>query len=143
VSVVVAAALAGGCGSGSGVAGPPPSTGVPVTPTSVTTTPPPPPTTVWRPGATAATSELAAAGFVSAWATGNRVAAAQSASPAAVSALFAAPYPVDHLQFRGCGQVPVTCTYRNTASATGEIYQIVVAQTASGRWFVSSAIVES
>lgn len=89
------------------------------------------------PPAPASSSEGAAVALTSAWGSGDRARAAQVATPAAVATLFALPYPRDNLQFRSCSNgSPSTCTYRNTASSTGEIYDLVVVQVTRG-WYVT------
>lgn len=109
---------------------------------SVTTAPPTTPTTVWAPSAPQPSPDAAAARLVSAWSTANQALAATVAAPAAVSALFAQPYPAGYLQARGCtsGASPATCTYRNTK--TNGIYEIEVSS-GTGGWYVSSVTPES
>lgn len=88
------------------------------------------------PSSPASSSEDAAVALTSAWGSGDRARAAQVATPAAVTTLFALPYPRGNLQFRSCSNgSPSTCTYRNTASSAGEIYDLVVVQVAKG-WYV-------
>lgn len=66
------------------------------------------------------------------------------ATTTAVTTLFAIPYPRSNLQFRSCssGPSPNTCTYRNTASSAGELFQIIAVQGPSG-WYVSSVVDET
>ena len=88
------------------------------------------------PSSPQSSSEGAAVALTSAWSSGDRARAAQVATPDAVATLFAIPYPRDNLQFRSCSNgSPSTCTYRNTASSAGEIYDLVVVQGAKG-WYV-------
>jgi hypothetical protein len=90
------------------------------------------------PSSPASSAEDAAASLISAWGSANRARAAQVATAGAVATLFALPYPQDNLQFRSCSNgSPATCTYRNTASSTGEIYDLVVAQVPRG-WYVTA-----
>lgn len=80
---------------------------------------------------------------MAAWGDGNRTEAAQIASPAAIAALFAVPYPAGYLQSRGCTDPstnPGTCTYRNTR--TDGIYEITVIESPSG-WYVSAVTPET
>jgi hypothetical protein len=95
------------------------------------------------PTAAQAAPDAAAARLVSAWAAGDRATAATVASPAAVEALFAAPYPGPGLAIpRGCstGFSPIVCTYGppGGAAPTDSIYEISVAHDAAG-WYVTSA----
>ena len=101
-----------------------------------------PTTTLWAPTSPQPTPDAAASRLVSAWASGNRSAAATVASPPAVDALFAQTYPDGYLQARGCttGANPATCTYRNTK--TDGIYEIGVTSGPSG-WYVSSVTPET
>ncbi len=88
------------------------------------------------PGAPASSATSAAVALASAWSSGDRARASRVATPGAVAALFALPYPQGNLQFRSCSTgSPSTCTYRNTASSTGEIYDLMVVQVAAG-WYV-------
>lgn len=137
LAAVVAAA---GCSSGSV------STTTSTTPVPRTLAPPDTAAPTTGPGTTAgvvpsspaSSAEDAAAALVSAWSSGNRARAAQIATAGAVATLFALPYPQDNLQSRGCSNgTPATCTYRNTASSTGEIYDLVVAQSPRG-WYVTA-----
>jgi len=108
-----------------------------VAPTTSTTS-----TTLRTPTSPQPTPDAAASRLVSAWASGNRDAAAAVASPQAVDALFAQTYPAGYLQARGCttGANPATCTYRNTK--TDGIYEIAVTSGPSG-WYVSSVTPET
>src|SRR5438067_2406035 len=86
-----------------------------------------PPTTRWAPAGAQASPDAAAARLVDAWATHDRTLAASVASPAAVAALFAVPYPGAGLAIsRGCsaGFPPIVCTYGppGGAAATNSIY---------------------
>jgi hypothetical protein len=117
-----------------------PSTTAPVAPSTSPTT------AAWRPASPQSSAAAAAALLVSDWAGANRAAAAAIAPPAAVSALFAAPYPgpADALS-RGCGQTdPEVCTYGPNGGAPSSlpIYNIAVVQGAGG-WWVSTVEVES
>jgi hypothetical protein len=155
--VTLLSALAG-CG-GSATRPPPATTGstsvaatVPASTTVAATTT----TTVYRPTGPQASPDAAAARLVSAWAGGDRAAAASVATPTAVQALFATPYPAGYLQSRGCtaGANPATCTYRNTQ--TNGIYEIQAAEVGAGpqpspagsggqqqNWYVTSVTLES
>jgi hypothetical protein len=66
------------------------------------------------------------------------------ATPAAVSALLALPYPGPALTLdRGCGQQPIVCTIgpNGGANPNDAIYQFTMAQAPSG-WYVASVTVE-
>ncbi|HEX6395494.1 MAG TPA: hypothetical protein VFZ97_18820 [Acidimicrobiales bacterium] len=130
-------ALAAGCGSSRGSGAPATSSTTATTLAPATTT-----TTSWAPTAAQPTPDAAAAHLVSAWATNNRTAGIAIASPSAVDALFAQPYPAGYLQSRGCtsGANPATCTYRNTR--TDGIYEIGVTS-GPGGWYVSSVTPET
>jgi hypothetical protein len=84
--------------------------------------------------------------LVYAWSSGNRALADAVASPAAVSALFAAPYPGPGLAIsRGCSVAfpPLVCTYGPPGGASPEdsIDQLYVSQTSKG-WYVGSVSVQ-
>ncbi len=88
------------------------------------------------PSSPASSADDAAAALTSAWSSGDRARASQVATPQAVGTLFALPYPRDNLQFRSCSNgSPSTCTYRNTGSSAGEIYDLIVMHVANG-WYV-------
>ncbi len=90
------------------------------------------------PSSPASSPEDAAAALTSAWSSGDRARASRVATAGAVITLFTLPYPRDNLQFRSCSNgSPSTCTYRNTGSATGEIYELVAVQVAKG-WYVQA-----
>jgi hypothetical protein len=79
---------------------------------------------------------------VSAWAAGDRAAAGGVASPGAVAALFAVPYPGANLAIsRGCsaGFPPIVCTYGppGGAAPSESVYEISLAHDAAG-WYVTS-----
>ena len=102
-----------------------------------------PKTTVSVPTHLQTTPDAAAAALISAWSTGNRATASTGATPSAVAALFAQPYPGNFIQARGCTAAsdnPGTCTYANRQS--GSLYEIGVTKAGPG-WYVSSVTVES
>lgn len=102
-----------------------------------------PPTTVYKPASPQPSPDSAAAALVADWAAGSRAAAATVAAPAAVTAVFRAPYPAGEMQARGCtdpGTNPGTCTYAD--QATGSLYEFAVVRGAGG-WYVSALSVES
>ncbi len=138
--IVAVGGLVAGCGSSS------PPVAAPPTSTPSTTAPPttvaPTTTTVYAPSAPQPSGADAASRLVSAWESGSPTEAATVAAPAAVQALFAVPYARGYIQFRSCGQVPLTCTYANRSSAAGALYNIVVVQTVAGGWFAQSVAVE-
>jgi hypothetical protein len=111
--------------------------------TSTTTAPKPTATTVYAPTTPQASADAAAGALVNFWSENNRSAAAGVASPAAVAALFASPFPGQYIQERGCSAPadgPTTCTYANRN--TGSLYEIFATQGRSG-WYISSVTVES
>jgi hypothetical protein len=146
-SAAVLAACHGGSGSGTSS---PTTRATTVTtsdvaaPTTRLTTPP---TTVWKATVPQASPDDAAAQLVQAWAAGNRVLANQVAAPAAVAALFAAPYPGSYAAIpRGCssGFPPIVCTYGPPGGgpSTSALFELSTTQTAQG-WYVSSVRVET
>lgn len=148
-NVVVAGVLAlglGACSSGHPTAAPSEST-TPTAPTTAapTTSRPAPQTTVYHPSAPQSSADAAASLLVADWSQGNRAAAANVGTPAAVSALFAVAYPGGALALdRGCGDTPEVCTYgpNGGANPNDAIYEIFVSQT-SGGWYVTSVTVET
>ena len=98
-------------------------------------------TTVSIPAALQPNADAAATALVSSWSTGNRAAALSVATPAAVDALFAVPYPSGQAQDRGCSTafLPIVCTFGppGGANPNDPIYEIYVSQTPGG-WYVSS-----
>ena len=143
---LLSVAVLAGCSSsntGAGTA----TTTVSTVRTSTASTPPTtrgvPRTTVYAPTHLQTTPDAAAAALIAAWSNGSRATAATGAAPAAVSTLFAQPYPGGALQARGCTAAsdnPGTCTYANRQS--GSLYEIAVTQVAAG-WYVTSVTVES
>jgi hypothetical protein len=153
LAVLAVGALAGltaGACEGAKAAAPatlPPTTRTPATTTTVPATSPPAPaapsTTVYVASAPQTSPDAAAGRLVAAWAAGDRAGAAGVATPGAVAALFAVPYPAGYIQARGCTDPsvnPGTCTYRNTR--TDGIYEIGVAG-GRGGWYVASVTVET
>ena len=143
---LLSVAVLAGCSSSRTGAGTPTTTASTV-PASTTSAPPTTrkvtTTTVYAPTHLQTTPDAAAAALIAAWSTGSRATAATGATPAAVSTLFAQPYPAGFLQARGCTAAsdnPGTCSYANRQS--GSLYQIVVTQIAAG-WYVTSVTVES
>jgi hypothetical protein len=127
-----------------------PGTTTPINePRPTTTTGPTVPTTTAPPALPPAlqpSPDSAAQAFVGRWAVGDRGGAATVATPSAVTALFAAPYPGGgNAQDRGCATSPspVVCTFGPYGGANPNlpIYSITVVQ-APGGWYVSSAQVE-
>lgn len=146
MSVALLSVVVAGCSSsrtGLGTA----TTTVSTVGVSTTSTPPTtrsvPRTTVYAPTHLQTTPDAAAGALIAAWSTGSRATAATGATPAAVSTLFAQPYPAGFLQARGCTAAsdnPGTCTYANRQS--GSLYEIAVTRVAAG-WYVTSVTVES
>ncbi len=121
----------------------PATTAAPNTSAAAPTTRPVPATSVYAPSAPQPSPDTAAGALINNWSTGDRTAAATVASPPAVAALFAQPYPAGYLQARGCTDPsanPGTCTYANRDS--GSLYEIGVTHLPAG-WYVSSVSVES
>lgn len=136
------------CGTSHGAATsttPPTTNPAPAAPVSAAPTAPPataPSTTRDVPRAPQGSPDAAAAALVNAWASGDRPAAGTVATPGAVAALFALPYPGAGLALsRGCstGFAPIVCTYGppGGAAPTDRVFEISVAQDAAG-WYVTS-----
>lgn len=155
ITVVVMPTLLAGCGkSGHGAASPTTATSVTtavpsasstVVP-SVPSTVAPTTTTVYVPTAPQPSAESAAARLVQFWSSGARSQAASVAAPAAVAALFAAPYPGGDLAIdRGCSSsVPIICTFGPPGGAdpNDAIYEITTTETPQGSWYVTAVTVE-
>jgi hypothetical protein len=113
--------------------GPPPSA-----PRSAPTTPP----AAWKPPSPEPTASQAAYALVDAWAEHNRKTALEDASPGAVAALFAAPYPAGGAQYRGCstppGNVPSSCVFRSG----NDLLSLTTVPFPNG-WGVTAALMES
>ena len=112
---------------------------VPIPAPSTTTTNP-------LPSSPQASAGNASTQLVTAWASGDRAVARAVATPTAVAALFAAPYPGAGLAIpRGCSVAfpPLVCTYGppGGASPSDSIYQLYVSQDPGG-WYVSSVSVQ-
>lgn len=141
--------LLAGCGTAApGAASPSVVTSAPtVAPSAASTVEPATTTTtVYAPAAAQPSAESAASDLVQLWATGARTQAASVAAPAAVAALFAAPYPGSSLTIdRGCSSsVPVICTFGppGGGNPNAAIYQITTGQTSKGGWYVTAVTVE-
>lgn len=136
IALATVAVAVAGCSSSTG--GTTSTTPAPGTLAPPATAPAPTTTTTGPvvPSAPAPSADDAAVALTSAWSSGDRARASQVATPTAVATLFALPYPRDNLQFRSCSNgSPSSCTYRNTASAAGEIYDLIVTRVAKG-WYV-------
>jgi hypothetical protein len=96
----------------------------------------------WRPPAPEPTASQAAYELVGAWADNDRRAALADASPAAVAALFANPYPPGGPQYRGCstppGNAPSSCVFRSG----NDLLSLTTVAFPDG-WGVTAAILES
>jgi hypothetical protein len=96
----------------------------------------------WRPPAPEPTASQAAYELVGAWADNDRKAALADASPAAVAALFANPYPPGGPQYRGCstppGNAPSSCVFRSG----NDLLSLTTVAFPDG-WGVTAAILES
>ena len=138
-TLAISGLLMGGCNGNSGVVATTTTTVVITTTTTSTV----PPTTVYQPTAPQASQDLAAAHIVAAWRAGDRVAAAADASPAAVAAVFAHPFPAGGVQARGCSSAvagPSSCIYRILAN--GNLLSLS-AVPVSGGWIISDAQFET
>jgi hypothetical protein len=155
-SLAGALALLAGCGGhGHPAAGPTttapdstrtvPATTTPPTPPTTPSRSTSPPTTAWRATAPQPSAEGAADDLVSDWAIGNRAGARTLATPAAVAALFAAPYPGEGLAIaRGCSDdFGIVCAYGppGGANPNDALYELTMYHGATG-WFVGSVDVE-
>lgn len=113
---------------------------------TTTSTAPQTTTTVALPTALKPDAKTAATALVSSWAAGNKASALTVATPAAVTALFAAPYASGLAIDRGCSTTfqPIVCTFGppGGASPSDPIYQILVTQAAGG-WYVSAVKLEN
>lgn len=144
------AALAAGCGSSSHATAPttaPPPTAVPhtVPPTAPPTTKKPtPPTTVWVATALQPSPDAASGDLISDWAAADKAGALTVATPAAVAALFAAPYPGGAAAIpRGCSDnYGIVCTYGppGGGNPNDALFQLTMVHAAAG-WYVYSVAV--
>jgi hypothetical protein len=127
-----------GCSGGSS---PVAATTVPTLAT--TTTSVAPTTTVYQPTAPQKTQDAAGAHLVAAWKAADRASASSDATPAAVDAVFAQPFPAGGVQARGCSNAvagPSFCVYRILAN--GSLLSLS-ALAVSGGWIISAARFES
>ncbi|MDQ1391244.1 MAG: hypothetical protein QOF30_221 [Acidimicrobiaceae bacterium] len=127
----------GGSGSRSGSVAP--TTAAPTVP-ATTTTSTVPPTTVYRPSAPQPSQDQAGSHLVAAWKAGDRAAALTDATPAAVEAVFAQPFPAGGVQARGCSNAvagPSSCVYR--IFATGGLLELSAVAGSGGGWLISDA----
>jgi hypothetical protein len=96
----------------------------------------------WRPPSPEPTASQAAYELVGAWADNDRKAALADASPAAVAALFANPYPPGGPQYRGCstppGNAQSSCVFRSG----NDLLSLTTVAFPDG-WGVTAAIMES
>jgi hypothetical protein len=96
----------------------------------------------WRPPSPEPTASQAAYELVGAWADNDPKAALADASPAAVAALFANPYPPGGPQYRGCsappGNAPSNCVFRSG----NDLLSLTTVAFPDG-WGVTAAILES
>jgi hypothetical protein len=142
--MIGAAAALGACQSSSATAGR--STTVVTAALSTTTTGATttvPPTTVFRPSAPQPSQDQAASRLVAAWKAGDRAAALTDATPTAVDAVFAQPFPAGGVQARGCSNAvagPSSCIYR--ILATGALLDLSVTS-GPGGWYVSGTRFEA
>jgi hypothetical protein len=143
VSVLRAVVVLGLMGLGACTGGAAPTTVATTVPARTTTTSTVPPTTVYQPSAPQASQDQAAAHLVAAWKVGDRAAALTDATPAAVDAVFAQPFPAGGVQARGCSEAvagPSSCIYR--IFATGGLLDLS-AVAVSGGWSISDARFEA
>jgi hypothetical protein len=96
----------------------------------------------WRPASPAPSASQAAYELVEAWGNGSRKTALADASPRAVAALFANPYPAGGPQYRGCstppGHVPSSCVFRSG----NDLLSLTTVSFPDG-WGVTAALMES
>jgi len=132
----------------------PTSTSAPVTTAPATTTVPPttkapttakastPTTKPWAPSSPQPSPAQATYDLLGAWAEHARSLALRYASPGAVSALFARPYPSGGFDYRGCSSPPstepATCSVR-----TGDNLLQLTAVSFPHGWGITAAIFES
>jgi hypothetical protein len=112
-------------------------------PSTTATTSTLPATTVYQPSAPQPSQDKAGAHLVAAWRAGDQAAALTDATPAAVSAVFAQPFPAGGVQARGCSTPvagPASCIYRILAD--GSALQLS-AVTVAGGWVVTAAQFET
>lgn len=142
VGALTQAACSGGTGKASATDTTVATTAVTV-PTTTTTTSTLPPTTVYQPSAPQPSADEASGHLISAWMSGDRAAALTDATPAAVSALFAQPYPSGGVQFRSCSTAvagPSDCTYRNYDN---DSLIDLSAVSVPGGWMITAARVQT
>ncbi len=144
LAIALTGALAvSGC-HGTNTAAPPvtaPTATTAVAPT--TTTSALPPTTVYQPSAPQPSQDDAGTHLVDAWMAADRAAALTDATPDAVTALFAQPYPSGGIQARGCSSAvagPSSCVYR--IYDNGNLVDLS-AMMVTGGWMISAARFES
>ncbi len=105
---------------------------------SAPTTPP----AAWKPPSPQPTASQAAYALVDAWADHTRKTALEDASPGAVAALFANPYPAGGAQYRGCstppGDLPSSCVFRSG----NDLLSLTTVSFPDG-WGVTAALMES
>lgn len=147
LAVLAVPPLLAGCGrSGHGTAAPTVATTVTTVAPTVASTVAPTTTTVYAPTAPQPSADSAASQLVRFWASGARGQAASVAAPAAVAALFAAPYPGASLAIdRGCSiSPPIICTFGppGGGNPNSAIYEISATQTSKGGWYVTAVTVE-
>jgi hypothetical protein len=136
---VAVSVVAVGCGSSGR---PPSTTTTPNATTAAATTT----TTMVAVPAGAHSATDAADDLVRAWSEGDRAAAATVAAPEAVDALFAARYPGTGLAIdRGCGDTPIVCSFGPPGGADPDdaLYELTMAQSPDGLWYVISVQVDS
>ena len=96
----------------------------------------------WKPPSPEPTASQAAYALVDAWADHSRKTALEDASPGAVAALFANPYPAGGPQYRGCstppGNVPSGCVFRSG----NDLLSLTTVSFPDG-WGVTAALMES
>jgi hypothetical protein len=137
------AVVLSGCHGTSSAAPPAPAPRETTVAASTTTTSTLPPTTVYQPSAPQPSQDDAGTHLVDAWMAGDRAAALTDATPAAVAALFAQPFPSGGIQARGCSSAvagPSSCVYR--IYDNGNLVDLS-AMMVTGGWMISAARFES
>lgn len=134
--------LAAGAGCHSATRKPPATTTIPTT-----TVPKKPPrkTTTTLPHSPQSSPDAAATLFMQGWIGGNRAQSASVGTSSAVATIFATPYAGQTVVDRGCSNsfTPIRCSWGPNGGGDGNIYEVTLASTPAGTWYVSGVAVES
>jgi hypothetical protein len=143
VAVVMVVAVMSGCQASP--RRPLPATTIPTT--TVAKKPPRKTTTTTRalPPSPQSSPDAAATVFMQGWIAGNRAQSASVGTGGAVATLFATPYAQQPVVDRGCSDAfaPIRCSWGPYGGGSGDIYEVTLASTASGGWYVSGVTIES